>query len=542
MALQANTVATQSAPPRDPVPMNSTAPALSRDAQGKPTGSFGRILHDRMSPQKTEPVPRKEPAQSDEQPLAGTTKAVTTDKPATEQTSSGNTLPVAAATVESADAEDDGTEPALDTIDVIGVAADAMGVAVVSSSTAAVAEHATTTTISPASALAVTAAGSAPGRAIATDPASAITATTRSAIPGAQSSKTEQASGGSPTVAPTPGTATATPAATNNAVTTTAVATTVSTAQITAAASAVVVAGGKDAASLAKSAGVQQAIVKSTAAGQQTAVQTASGSGLSLQQALSQPAQGQSTPNLAATSQTTSSPGQAIPGQAGTSKAGILKTVVSPNSDAKNALQQLAAGLRAADQRFVSIPNTLSTRADPTGTVVVDGSTAVPVILSNGQPAALSPLAAPTTSTVLTMPVGVQPGDPRWAQAFTDRVAWLVQGNVQAANIRLSPPELGQLDIRISLQNDQASILIASPHQTVRHALESTLMQLRQQFDNMGFVTVQAQVTDQQPRQRDQSYFAAPDSAVSEATDGSLLQPLAAVPIRAPQGLLDLYI
>ncbi len=216
---------------------------------------------------------------------------------------------------------------------------------------------------------------------------------------------------------------------------------------------------------------------------------------------------------------------------------------MGPNSDAKNALQQLAAGLQAADQRFVSIPNALATRADPTGTAVVDGAPAVPVILSNGQPAALSPLTPPTTSTVLTMPVGVQPGDPRWAQAFADRVAWLVQGNVQAANIRLSPPELGQLDIRISLQNDQASILIASPHQTVRHALESTMMQLRQQFDNMGFVTVQAQVTDQQPRQRDQSYFAAaPDSAVSEATDGDLLQPLAAVPIRAPQGLLDLYI
>ncbi len=211
-------------------------------------------------------------------------------------------------------------------------------------------------------------------------------------------------------------------------------------------------------------------------------------------------------------------------------------------SDTKSVVLQLAAGMRAVDQASVAPPGVLLMPANHSRTQVSDGSIAAPVISGNGHTAAFTSLTPVSTPTVLTMPVGVQPGDPRWAQAFTDRVAWLVQGNVQTANIRLSPPTLGQLDIKISLQHDQASILIVSPHQTVRHVLEATLPQLRQQFDNMGFVDVQAQVADQQTGRRQQNDFHSRTTNAPEAIDAINGEPVHVSAVRESQGMLDLYI
>lgn len=62
----------------------------------------------------------------------------------------------------------------------------------------------------------------------------------------------------------------------------------------------------------------------------------------------------------------------------------------------------------------------------------------------------------------------------------------MVGQNVQSAEIRLDPPELGALDIKIKVTNDVASVNITSPHTQVREALETAVPRLREMFEESG--------------------------------------------------------
>ena len=77
-------------------------------------------------------------------------------------------------------------------------------------------------------------------------------------------------------------------------------------------------------------------------------------------------------------------------------------------------------------------------------------------------------------------------GQNAWESNLGSRLQMLVGQNVQTAEIRLDPPELGALDIKIKVSNDVANINITSPHAHVREALESTVPRLREMFEQSG--------------------------------------------------------
>ena len=60
-----------------------------------------------------------------------------------------------------------------------------------------------------------------------------------------------------------------------------------------------------------------------------------------------------------------------------------------------------------------------------------------------------------------------------------NRVMWMVTKNVQHAEIRLNPAELGPLEVRVAVNRDETSILFTSQHMAVRDAVEAALPRLR---------------------------------------------------------------
>ena len=79
------------------------------------------------------------------------------------------------------------------------------------------------------------------------------------------------------------------------------------------------------------------------------------------------------------------------------------------------------------------------------------------------------------------------PKNPAWAQGLGERVQWLVQQNIQGAEIRLNPPELGLLEVKVHLNGDHAAqIHFSSPNGTVREALEAAIPRLREMFAETG--------------------------------------------------------
>lgn len=73
-----------------------------------------------------------------------------------------------------------------------------------------------------------------------------------------------------------------------------------------------------------------------------------------------------------------------------------------------------------------------------------------------------------------------------WETNLSSRLQMMVGQNIQTAEIRLDPPELGSLDIKIKINNDIASVNITSAHSHVRDALETAIPKLREMFAESG--------------------------------------------------------
>ena len=94
-------------------------------------------------------------------------------------------------------------------------------------------------------------------------------------------------------------------------------------------------------------------------------------------------------------------------------------------------------------------------------------------------------VASHNTSAAST-PVAVPFNQPGWDQALGERVHWMVTQRLQAAEIHLNPPELGPVEVRLSMDQNQARIQFLSPHASVRDAIEAALPRLREMLGDGG--------------------------------------------------------
>lgn len=84
-----------------------------------------------------------------------------------------------------------------------------------------------------------------------------------------------------------------------------------------------------------------------------------------------------------------------------------------------------------------------------------------------------------------------------WSQAVSQRIAWLVNRGISAAELQLNPRELGPVDVRINVNGEQANIQFTSQHAAVREALESSVGRLREMLESSGLNLVDVGVSDQ---------------------------------------------
>jgi len=69
--------------------------------------------------------------------------------------------------------------------------------------------------------------------------------------------------------------------------------------------------------------------------------------------------------------------------------------------------------------------------------------------------------------------------------------------NLKSAEIQLDPAELGRLEVRISVNQEQSQVTFASPHAGVREALDSQMHRLRELFAQQGMNQLDVNVSDQ---------------------------------------------
>lgn len=141
---------------------------------------------------------------------------------------------------------------------------------------------------------------------------------------------------------------------------------------------------------------------------------------------------------------------------------------------------------------------------------------------------------------VVASPVGSQ----AWGAEIGDRLVWMTNNQNSRAELVLTPPQLGKIEISVTMSGDHATATFVSASPVVRDAIENALPRLREILADAGVTLGQTQVGSDAPKQgtdqfRDNS-FAGPTATSS---DGGLRTPATGVAAwtAAGRGLVDVF-
>lgn len=89
----------------------------------------------------------------------------------------------------------------------------------------------------------------------------------------------------------------------------------------------------------------------------------------------------------------------------------------------------------------------------------------------------------------------------QWGDEIGQRIRWMVGSQVHAAELRINPPQLGPIEVRVSVHNDQMNISFLTHHALVRDTLEDAIPRLRDMLNQQGFTSVNVDVSHHQARE-----------------------------------------
>jgi flagellar hook-length control protein FliK len=128
--------------------------------------------------------------------------------------------------------------------------------------------------------------------------------------------------------------------------------------------------------------------------------------------------------------------------------------------------------------------------------IAVAGGTSAPA--NNASPvAAIRTAEAPSSTFPSTLPETLDLRQSNWGRALGHQLNWMVNNRLQEAEIRINPPHLGPLEVRMSLHQHQTNVTFFCHDAAVREAIESAIPRLREMLDSQGISLNQAQVSDQ---------------------------------------------
>lgn len=156
------------------------------------------------------------------------------------------------------------------------------------------------------------------------------------------------------------------------------------------------------------------------------------------------------------------------------------------------------------------------------------------------QPTAEAPPVARVAPSADTIDAPV--GRLGWDHQLSSRILWVVREQLQHAELRLNPPHLGPLEVRLSLQPDQSVNLGFSASQLqVRDAIEAALPRLREMLVdgglNLGDVNVSSQSGSGSGSERESRQTNAQDYRSAADTPDEI----AASAVVSSRGLVDFF-
>lgn len=150
------------------------------------------------------------------------------------------------------------------------------------------------------------------------------------------------------------------------------------------------------------------------------------------------------------------------------------------------------ASLPASVQQLTPVVEAASAKQEVMSTVSPTTPTAtLAPILANNISAPPAGVAAP--AAVISQPLGTH----EWQQAISQHVTLYTKQGQQSAELHLHPEDLGQVQISLKLDENQAQLQMVSAHSNVRAALEAALPMLRTQLAENGIQLAQSTISSE---------------------------------------------
>jgi flagellar hook-length control protein FliK len=99
-----------------------------------------------------------------------------------------------------------------------------------------------------------------------------------------------------------------------------------------------------------------------------------------------------------------------------------------------------------------------------------------------------------TNAATTQIPVATPVGAEGWNHEIGEKVTWMVNRQTTHADLVLNPPQLGRIEVSLSMNGDQASATFVSANPAVRDALENAMPHLREVLQGAGISLGQTQV------------------------------------------------
>jgi len=101
----------------------------------------------------------------------------------------------------------------------------------------------------------------------------------------------------------------------------------------------------------------------------------------------------------------------------------------------------------------------------------------------------------PRTAATLDIQPALQ--SQAWSKVVGSRVIWMAKEGIQKASLQLNPANLGPVEVRLSVQNEQTNVMFIAQQAATRDALEQALPRLRESFAENGLDLADADVMEQ---------------------------------------------
>jgi flagellar hook-length control protein FliK len=137
-------------------------------------------------------------------------------------------------------------------------------------------------------------------------------------------------------------------------------------------------------------------------------------------------------------------------------------------------------------------------------------------------------------------------GDEHWGEGLSQRVVWMVGQDVHAAKFQVEPPQLGPVEVKVTISNDQATVSFAAAHSATREAIQTALPRLQEMLLESGVSLGNVFVGSHSPQNQ---HGAAAGGGSSRQGPGENAGVIAAdsigadrsLQVRRSVGLVDLY-